>query len=457
MIAARAAKTAVIQHMLARSDMSHSGTALSMRAASNRLMRAKQPEWGKKNVVQKLIILSGVALVGIMPGASFAQAPAAGGGGKPFNINVSAEVRHDSNISRTSAATAALRGLSRSDQRFSPSVNLSLTKPFGPNNLTVSASAGYDFHRHNDRLDRERIQGAAGLALNLGVCAPTFNGSISRRQSELGEVADAFGNVQTVGNAETSWNVGGAVSCGKSFGLRPTAGISYQDNSNSNAQRRGTDKHITTYQGGLGYVHPSIGDIQLFAQQRDLRFDDKTLQRGNRQRSYGVSFTRNLGARLTGNASINWTNVKPLDPNVRSFNGVNWSGNLSLKATPRIQVQASLGKSITSSLAVDSNYNISTNYGISASYAVTPLINFNTGYSHTKRRFEGNLGFFAPGAAPVNLLTNDKKNSVYASVDYLFSPKLKFILNGGHDTRSANAAFYDYKNNYVGLTAELSL
>ncbi|MDQ4420026.1 outer membrane beta-barrel protein [Sphingobium sp. DEHP117] len=407
-----------------------------------------------------VIFLSGASLIAALPTLALAQAgggAGAAGGSQGLSINASAQLRHDSNIARTNAATAAQRGLHRSDQKFSPSVNLSLGKPFGPHNLTVSASAGYDFHRHNDRLDRERIQGAAGLALNLGVCAPTFNGSISRRQSELGEVADTFGNVQTVGNAETSWSVGSTVSCGKSFGLRPTAGITYQDNSNSNAQRRGTDKHITSYQLGLGYVHPSIGDIQLFAQQRDLRFDDKTLQRGNRQRSYGVSFTRNLGARLTGNASINWTNVKPLDPNVRSFKGVNWSGNLSLKATPRIQVQASLGKSITSSLAVDSNYNISTNYGISASYAVSPRINFNTGYSHTKRRFEGNLGFFAPGTAPVNLLTNDKKDSIFAAVDYLFSPKLKFILNGGHDARSANAAFYDYKNNYVGLTAELSL
>ncbi len=407
-----------------------------------------------------VIFLSGASLIAALP--TLAQAQAVGGAGavggnQGLSINASAQVRHDSNIARTNAATAAQRGLHRSDEKFSPALNLSLGKPFGPHNLTVSASAGYDFHRRNDRLNRERIQGAAGLALNLGVCAPSFNGSISRRQSELGEVADTFGNIRNVRNAETSWSVGGAVSCGKSFGLRPTAGITYQDNSNSNPLRRGTDKHITTYQGGLGYVHPSIGDIQLFAQQRDLRFDDKTLQRGNRQRSYGVSFTRNLGARLTGNASINWTNVKPLDPNVRSFKGVNWSGNLSLKATPRIQVQASLGKSITSSLAVDSNYNISTNYGISASYAVSPRINFNAGYSHTKRRFEGNLGFFAPGAAPANLLTNDKKNSVSAAVDYLFSPKLKFILNGGHDTRSANAAFYDYTNNYVGLTAELSL
>lgn len=405
----------------------------------------------------KLIILSGASLVSALPAMAYAQAPAAGGSSSGLSINASAEVRHDSNIARTSAATAALRGLSRSDQKFSPNLNLSLGRSIGAHSVSLSSSLGYDFHRRNTRLDRERIQAGASVALSMSPCAPSFSTSISRRQSELGEVADAFGNLQTVSNAETQWSVGGTITCGKSFGLRPTAGITYQDNSNSSTQRQGTNKRITTYQVGLGYLHPSIGDIQLFAQQRNLRFDDKTLQRGNRQRSYGVSFTRAIGARLTGNASINWTNVKPLDPNVRSFKGVNWSGNLSLKATPRIQVQASLGKSITSSLAVDSNYNISTNYGISASYAVSPRINFNTGYSHTKRRFEGNLGFFAPGAAPVNLLTNDKKNSVYASVDYLFSPKLKFILDGGHDARSANAAFYDYKNNRVALRAELTL
>lgn len=406
-----------------------------------------------------VIFLGGASLIAALPTLAQAQAvggAGAAGGSQGLSINASAEVRHETNIARTNAATAALRGLHRSDEKFSPNLSLSLGKPFGPHNLTVSASAGYDFHRRNTRLNRERLQAGTSLGLNLGVCAPSLNSSISRRQSELGEIADTLGTgTRTVRNAETQWSVGGSVSCGKSFGFRPTAGITYQDNSNSNPLRNGTNKNITTYMGGLDYVHPSIGDIQLFAQQRDLKFDDPTLQRGNRQRSYGVSFTRTIGARLQGNASINWTNVKPRQPGVSSFNGVNWSANLSLKATPRIQVQAGLGKSITSSLAVDSNYNISTNYSINASYAVSPRINFNAGYSHTKRRFEG-VGFL-PGTAPVNLLTDDKKNSVSASVDYLFSPKLKFILDGGHDARSANTAFYDYTNNRIALRAELSL
>lgn len=409
----------------------------------------------------KLIILSGASLVSALPAMAYAQAPAAGGSSSGLSINASAEVRHDSNIARTSAATAALRGLSRSDQKFSPNLNLSLGRSIGAHSVSLSSSLGYDFHRRNTRLDRERIQAGASVALSMSPCAPSFSSSISRRQSELGEVADAFGNVQTVSNAETQWSVGGAITCGKSFGLRPTAGITYQDNSNSSTQRQGTNKRITTYQVGLGYLHPSIGDIQLFAQQRELRFKNQFLptgeQNGNRQRSYGVSFSRNIGARLQGSASVNWSDVESRQPGVRGFSGVNWSANLSLKATPRMQIQAGLGKSITSSLAIDSNYNVSTDYSIGASYAVSPRINFNTGYSHTKRRFEGALGVFTPGLAPVNVLTNDKKNSVYASVDYLFSPKLKFILDGGHDARSANAAFYDYKNNRVALRAELTL
>lgn len=438
--------------MLTQPDMPHYGTALSMRVASNRLMRAKQPEWGKKNVVQKLIILSGAALVGITPGASLAQAPAAGGGGKPFSINVSADVRHDSNTARTNSGTAALRGLSRSDQRFSPSLNVNLTKPFAAHSVSLSGGVGYDFHRHNTRLNRERIQLGSALALSISPCAPNFNAQISRRQSDLGDSGGSTAiGVTNVSNAETLWSVGGSIACGKSFGLRPTAGISYQQGDNSNPQRKLTNKHITTYSLGLGYVHPSIGDIQLFAQQRELDYVNLPQPNGNRQRSYGVSFSRNLGARLQGSASVSWSNVKPFQPGVSGFNGVNWSGDLTLKATPRLQLHTGFGRSISSTLAVAANYNVATNYGLDATYAVTPRINLNAGYSHTKRRFEGS---FDPLA--VNLLTNDRKQNFFASVDYLFSPKLKFILNGGHDVRNANGSFYDYHNNQIGLRAELS-
>lgn len=400
---------------------------------------------------KKLIILSGVCLAGFVPAASFAQAAA--GGGKQLNINVSAEVRHNSNIARTTAATAAQRGLSRSDEKFSPSLNVNLGLPFAAHNFSLSGGVGYDFHRRNTRLDRERIQLGSALALSLSPCTPSFNGQISRRQSDLGDSGGTTAiGANTVSNAETQWSLGGSVACGKSFGLRPTAGITYQDSSNSNPQRELTNKHITTYMLGMGYLHPSIGDIQLFAQQREVDYVKQLQPNGNRQRSYGVSFSRNIGARLQGSASISWSDVKSRQPGVRGYHGVNWSGDLTLKATPRLQVHTVLGRSISSTLAVAANYNVATNYGIDATYALTPRINFSTGYSHTKRKFQGS---FDPLA--INVLTNDRKQSIFGSIDYLFSPKLKFILSGGHDVRNANGTFYDYHNNQIGLRAELAL
>lgn len=398
-------------------------------------------------------------MIGMASATSPALAGPGAGGGKSFGISASTEVRYDSNFTHTSAASVTTTGKPKSEQKFSPRLGINLGLPFGANNLSLSGGVGYDFHRHNKRLNKESIDLKSGLALSFSPCSPSFSGQISRKQSDLGEIAPTAGTgISRVTNAQTEWQIGGSLSCGKSFGIRPTASVTYEEGHNSAALRQINNRNVMTYMVGLNYVHPSIGDFMIFGQQRELRFDNQFLpngqENGNRTRSYGVSFSRSIGARMQGSASISWTELNPRQPGVPNFKGLNWSGNLSLQATPLLSLNAAIGKSTSSTLAVASNYNTSTDYSFGASYTLTPRISLQAGYSTKKKAYAGPLGTPAPG---VPLLTGDRKAQYNAAINYNFSPKLQFSLSGAHETRDANGTFFDYHNNRVALRASLSL
>lgn len=419
--------------------------------------------------MHKTIISSGAALIGVLSASTSALAAppgvpnmgggATGGGGRHFGISASTQVQYDSNFTHTSAVNVGKAGAPKSEQKFSPRLNVDLGLPFGANSLSLSGAIGYDFHRHNKKLDKEAIDLKSGMTLNLSPCTPSLSSTISRKQSDLGEVAPTAGtNLTRVTNAQTEWQVGGTLACGKSFGLRPTIGVTYEKANNSATLRRINNRDVMTYMAGINYVHPSIGDIMLFAQQRELRFDNQLLpdgrEDGNRTRSYGVSFSRSIGARMQAGASVSWTNLNPRMPGVPNFKGLNWSGNVSLQATPMLSLNAAIGRSTSSTLAVAANYNVSTDYSFGANYTLTPLISLSAGYSHRKKTYQGQLGTPAPG---IPVLNGDKKQVINAAINYNFSPKLQFSLNGARESRDATGTFYDYHNNRIALQATLSL
>lgn len=435
-------------------------TAISLRVLQNKLMGYGKPK-NRGIRVHKKIITSGAALIGMVSGVSpaFAGPAAGGGGGKQFGITATTEVRYDSNFSHTSAANVTQSGKPASEVKLSPRLGVNLGLPFGANNLSLSGNLGYDFHRHNSRLDKESIDLKSGLALSLSPCSPSFSGQISRKQSDLGQIAPtASTGIGSVKNTQTEWQIGGTLSCGKSFGLRPTAGITYEEGHNSATQRQINNRNIKTYMAGLDYVHPSIGNISLFLQQRDLRFDNQILpngqENGNRTRSYGVSFNRSIGARMQGGVSISWTQLNPRQPGLRNFKGLNWSGNVSLQATPLLTLNAAVGKSTSSTLAVASNYNVSTDYSFGAGYTLTPRINLQAGFSTKKKTYQGQLGTPVPGIPALN---GDRKQIINGSINYAMSPKLQLSLDGAHETRDANGTFFDYHNNRIALRAALTL
>lgn len=407
------------------------------------------------NRVNKIVI--GTSVVAAAATAFVAATPAQAQ--RQVSISASVRAEHQSNAAHASAAQAAASGLSRSDQMVAPNVAVNVVLPFGAHSFSLSGAASYTFNRRNTRRDRENLNFASGLALKLPVCDPTLNASLSRRLSDLGDIVTSPGaNPITVQNVETVKSFGGTVACGKDFGLRPTFGADYQEGRNDEATRKFRDRNVTSYTAGLGYVHPSIGNLLIFAQQRETRYPNQILplpdgrENGNRQRSVGASFSRDIGSRLKGSVEVTYAELKARQAGVRSFTGLNWKADLSAQATSRMAVQASVSRATSSSLAVDANYNVNTSYSLNTSYMVTPLITLQAGASTIRRRFEG-----TQIVGPLQQLASDRRHTFTGGISYQFSPKLLFSIDAAHERRNGNGTFFDYTNNRIGLNVSLAL
>ncbi|MCE7798529.1 outer membrane beta-barrel protein [Sphingobium sufflavum] len=385
-----------------------------------------------------------------------APAMAQGGtDGRRIDIKASVDVRHDSNAARASEANAAARGLVQADERVAPSLNFDLSVPLGPHKASLAGEVGYTFYRRNTQLNRERIAAEGEVALNLPVCDPKFSANYSRRQSDLGEIGiiNATGT-DSVRNTETIRGGGVTIACGKDIGLRPTVSADYKSASNTQSVRRLNNHEITTYLGGIGYVHPSVGELLVFAQKRITRFPNQTLVTGGRDgydvTAYGARFTRNIGSRLRGTVEITKVDLSPRRAGVAQFDNINWSADVVATISSRLQLHASTSKEVTSPLAVNALYHAARHYAVDGDYALSSRLNLKLGYTRQNRDFYGVL----PSLGPV--LTNDTNELLFSALQFELNRRLQFTLEAGHERRDANDSFFNYRNTRFGLRTDFS-
>lgn len=384
-----------------------------------------------------------------------AVAQSSSGAQRSIKLTAALEARHDSNVPRSDAAKAALRGLARADQRLSPSLSADLTLPFSDNRLQVKAGIGYDFYRRNDRLNRERLRLDSNLLLNVTPCLADISAGYIRRQSELGEIgATSAAGTDSVRNAEEIKTVGTQLSCGAPVGIRPLVGISYEQADNSNTLRQIADHRSTRYTGGVRYLQQSIGTIDAFVGRTETRNPNQILANGTksgyRVNLVGARLQREIGALLRGSVEVSYVKLKPRAA-IPSFSGANWSAELSSTFSPNLRLQAGLSRKTGSSLAVDSSYNIETLYSLKADYVLNERMTATAAYSHKPRRYVGSRALFGP------LLTDDRQDVVSGALSYNRSERLKIILDIGYERRNANGTDFDYNNKRAAVRVETTI
>jgi len=371
------------------------------------------------------------------------------------NIEFGTDVRYDSNVAHTSAAGAALRHIVPADERVSPDLTLDVQRLAGTSKFNLQGDGSYDFYRRNGRLNRERISITPSAALKLSICDVTVTGGYARNQTDLANIASTTASQSLITNVESKLSGGAEMACGNEIGLRPMAGANMEHATNSAVLRQDVDRNTITYSAGLSYVHPAVGTLMAFASSRQMLFTNVFLADGAHNgytiKSLGGRFTRNTGARLRGWVEVTYVELDPRQSLNRRFSGLNWSADLGLDVSSRMQAHAQYSREISSGAVADATYHIDTSYGLDAKYALSGRLQLTLNGLIMPRTFSGSQG--AVGIA----LTSDRLYSGSATLKFVESERLQFSLGASYDQRKANASFYNYQSISVQTGVSLKL
>jgi hypothetical protein len=367
-------------------------------------------------------------------------------------VTVSLGYVHDSNVARLNAAAAGLRGIQSSDDIFSPSLNLNLTRPVGRETVFLQGYAGYDFYSNNTLLNSQRINLSTGGSAKFGRCTVNVSAGYARGQSDLQDLVTSITkNVQTT----PTYTLG--FGCSRIVGFAPTFLISDQTLTNSALALRSSNFKSLTESAGLTYDRPALGTISLLGNHSRTTYGNRNVFGGaalveDGFDTYGGSlrYQRRIGARLTGSTSVGYTKITTQAAALSSSSGLTYDASLDYKVSSRIGTHVGFSRAFLPSNRLDTTYSLATTYNASASYTFGSKWSLNGGASSTNQHLAG-VGLLGVGSD-----TRETINAVNASANYSLSRRISFGLNARYEHRSANVAIYDYSDTQVGLSANAS-
>ena len=385
---------------------------------------------------------------------TLSAATAAAQEGKRLEFDLSGNVLYDSNVARGSEQAAAARGIEREDVRFSPRLGVTLNQPFGPHLATLVGSVGYDVYTRNSRLNRERVKANATTSFRFPICSLDVRGGISRRQSDLGDLAIVPGDPGASSkNVENVVSAGATASCGGAIGLRPSAIVDWADAQNSASLRKTADNKSITYGGGLLYTHPVIGNITLYAGKREVDYPNRdpvqTAALDSFEASrYGVLFNRDIGSQVKLEGELLYTDVK-LGSGRDAFSGTNWRLASTISFT-QLQLLAETNRSVDPSLGFDANYVVQSNHSLTIRYALSARLTSSLAGSIAVRDYD-----YDP-AIVVSRIVHDNMKRVSLGLAYQLTGRISLDATGGYQKRNANGTLYDYRSYQIGMGVSTS-
>lgn len=370
--------------------------------------------------------------------------------GPSQEISLSISVKHDSNIARSSRARAIARGLERADERITPSLNVNIERNLGRHTVGLEGSLGYDFHRRNTQLDRERIFVRPKVELNFPICSASLQAEFSRQQSDLGDYAFAGVNGPAgVRNTETRQDYSGELRCGRPGGLRPTLGIGRTIGENSNPLRERADFNSTEFLGGLSYDNATIGEFLLYVSKRKTDLPSQIVagsEDGYDLTSYGLRFKRDIGTRFDLDAGAAIVNIDPKNPILPSRSNFIWDASVTAQIGTRLQIAGTMSSNVTNTLTSDAVYNKQKTYALRAIFAVNDRLRLNAGVSSSPRRYI----YAVTPAQPY--ISKETQRSITGGLSYEINRRFRLAMAGGYQERDADQNFFDYSGKFVSLT-----
>jgi hypothetical protein len=370
--------------------------------------------------------------------------------GRETELDLSADVLYDSNIARSDRALAAARGLSLSDEVFTPAADVTLSRQFGGELFFLHGDASYLFHKRDTILDRSNIDIDGGFTARLGRCRTLVSSQYSSLQSDLADQSETV-----LRNTVQVASVGASADCGRAIGLAPTGSVTQSWRSNSAAVYAPVDSATLTTTGGMAYRNPAFGSVQLFGNYSETNFPHRFLPDTTTSQTLGydyygggVSYDHNLGGRLEGVASISYTLLDPNSPILAPFRGLTYSLDGVYQLNPRVKLHAASSRATAPSNRIDANYSVDEISQIDATYLVGTRLKLGlVGLVKSQ-------DYRVPANEPVTDLTRQTIRSVFTSITYSLSHRLSFIMTAGDEERHANYPGLNYSSTRVDIMAK---
>lgn len=368
-----------------------------------------------------------------------------------FGVTANVDTLYDSNVLRLSDARAA--GVNRDDIIFRPNLGIDISRPFGRNQIGLTGTVGYDFHKDNTRLDRERINLTADSTVRFGArCQIEPRATLNIRQTDLEDLG-------VVRRSRTTYkSVSARVACPRSAGFTPTLQGSYSDSSSSNLLRRRNDVAILTGRAGLLYARPSLGEIEFYVARSEFNREDRADMVGTpfdpdtAVTQAGLVFSRSVSPRLRGSAAVTYANADPKSPAVTGFSGLNYGINAAWDPTSRLSLTGEFSRLLTANSSIDASYILQEVYRVRATYRLTAKTRLQAGASRRNRSFRGVVAII-----PGQPRRDDQADEIDASVNYAATRRLSVNLVGRYRVNDTNNDFFDYSTSQLGLGVSLRL
>jgi hypothetical protein len=371
---------------------------------------------------------------------------------RSFEVSGAVQAVYDSNLARASRAIAATRRITPEDYMLLPSVNVAGVQPLGQQALFLNASAGYDFHKENKKLDRGRFSLQGGGDGRAGPCQVQgyvdYRGAQSDLQDDTLTVSTNF--QQTLGEAAR-------ISCSRNTGIGATLSANREHATNSATQSKPSNHFNRSLQAGLTYGNASLGTLSANYTFSNARFPmrqnpGRPLGDGFETTTYSLGAEHDFGRRLKLNLQGGMTHFKRefAPPGVpQKFNSRTYSATGSYRLGERIHIDASADRAVNPSSRPGKLYDIETGYSGVVTYNLGTRFTVSLGESYQKSNSNVDTSIATP------VVTRSRNYATTGTFLYRQSARASLALNVRQEDRKTNLPAFDYSDTRVSLTAQV--
>lgn len=388
-----------------------------------------------------------------LPLSAAAQTPA-GGGSREFKIGARATGTYDTNVSRSTKAVAAIRGLALDDYFVTPAATISVVQPLGRNSLFLAGDVGYAFYKRNTELNSERSSLSGGGSASLGPCQQNLVAAYSANQGQ--STALDLGDVK---NVQRSTTFGGTLQCATPLGAGVAIAAQRAEARNSDPTRKISDSTTDSASVSLVYGKPTLGVVSLSFSYAETNFPKRDalagpIDDGFFTQNYALSYERAFNDRLSVSAAASRTFLKRAfaPPGVKqSITSNTYALDVTYGLGARINLDVHASRALTPSQQLGKTYDKQTSLSAGVSYRSSQRLAFTAGVS--RNDVDSNVDS-ALVLGPV--VTSSSTQAVYASATYSPGQLWSLSLNVRQEDRDANLPEFNYTSTRIGLTAQAS-